>query len=1104
MSKRTVGKQADNTQEKDTNIQVVVRCREAPTRNAKSNTSIVVAPEFGQDVKIDGPTSAQTYHYDGVFGPKATQEHIYERIVSPILDEVMQGYNCTIFAYGQTGTGKTYTMEGDLDASEVDHGLAVPALPSSNGNSSDLLCHSRLSTRAGVIPRTLHNLFYALDKQSAEYYVRVSYVELYNEELRDLLASNDVPGDAAGLKVFESGTDKGIIIQGLNEMAVTSARDAVAALQAGAQRRAVAATRCNEASSRSHAIFTITVFIRERAVTAEGEDIVKLGKLNLVDLAGSENIGRSGAQDMRAREAGNINKSLLVLGRVITALVEKNSYVPYRDSKLTYIIKDSLGGRTRTCMIATISTSAANIEETVKTLKYARDAKGIRNRPVANMKVTRAEIVHDMQLQMDQLRRDLAAARDETGFYVARETYDALNADVAQARADSADWKQRVALWEAEAQRSATRIAELERAESEATARANALDARNAQLTAELARMQRDLEHQALFTRAHAHHEDALGVAARCLRRSLADASADTAALHEKVAHMGATEQRSLQSAEKAISVAEAEAAAALAAAAALGSRAAEHASARMDALQSRVGAEFESAVEAKVDAAAVALRQELESIQAALTKSSTAAQSDVGMSFASITSIVDNLQSATRTAAVECAETCASLVADITRHTSEQSGALRSSAMAAARRLLEVSTEAAREIVSRAQAESARAECEMRAAAKEQRDRDAAHAEALQRQIAQIQSDARDAAMLAVREVLDRQIVQTSSVLAESASYHANTAEQSTDTLVARSKIAPAAAIETALALAAGVETAHGDLTQRIDADALAAADAGHALAQSAVLTRDRVAARLDENASLAVSVHEETTRFTARICDKVEKLGAAAESSMTSARQSTTESVRELRGVTTKALSTWSKARNGIAGLENTQAAELTVVGAELQSCIADIAQSVRSELTAGVQATATTSDTPSSSKRYSSASWNHTLPHADILARLATNAHNVQLGWTGVPAVLDNDDDRELLPETAVDTESSSPMDVTDDAPPAAVRKRSSDVAVSPASDHVAQRPTRRPRTRTAQFSAIVDTENSDPAVLSEIDDVKLVSGIPMPRRTKRTRG
>ncbi|KAJ2334614.1 Kinesin- motor protein, partial [Coemansia sp. RSA 2673] len=448
MSKRTVGKQADNTQEKDTNIQVVVRCREAPTRNAKSNTSIVVAPEFGQDVKIDGPTSAQTYHYDGVFGPKATQEHIYERIVSPILDEVMQGYNCTIFAYGQTGTGKTYTMEGDLDASEVDHGLAVPALPSSNGNSSDLLCHSRLSTRAGVIPRTLHNLFYALDKQSAEYYVRVSYVELYNEELRDLLASNDVPGDAAGLKVFESGTDKGIIIQGLNEMAVTSARDAVAALQAGAQRRAVAATRCNEASSRSHAIFTITVFIRERAVTAEGEDIVKLGKLNLVDLAGSENIGRSGAQDMRAREAGNINKSLLVLGRVITALVEKNSYVPYRDSKLTYIIKDSLGGRTRTCMIATISTSAANIEETVKTLK-----------------------------------RDLAAARDETGFYVARETYDALNADVAQARADSADWKQRVALWEAEAQRSATRIAELERAESEATARVNALDARNAQLT---------------------------------------------------------------------------------------------------------------------------------------------------------------------------------------------------------------------------------------------------------------------------------------------------------------------------------------------------------------------------------------------------------------------------------------------------------------------------------------------------------------------------------------------------------------------------------------------------------------------------------------------
>ncbi|KAJ2342606.1 Kinesin- protein 11 [Coemansia sp. RSA 2673] len=771
--------------------------------------------------------------------------------------------------------------------------------------------------------------------------------------------------------------------------------------------------------------------------TTEDRAIEKTVRLNMVDLAGSENIGRSGVQDMQAREASNINRSLLALERVITAQANNSEHVPYRDSKLTHILKDSLGGNSRTYMIATISTPAASIEETVNTLKYAGQARGIRNRPVLNVKVTQSERVHNLELKVNQLQSELDEARDKTGLYVAHGTYKKLVADSEQARAHTNEWKQRFVLLEAE----------LGRTKSEATARANALDARNAQLTAELARM------------AHAHHEDALGVAARCLRRSLADASADTAALHEKVAHMGATEQRSLQSAEQAISVAEAEAAAALAAAAALGSRAAEHASARMDALQSRVGAEFESAVEAKVDAAAVALRQELESIQAALTESSTAAQRDVGMSFASITSIVDNLQGATRTAAVECAETCASLVADITRHTSEQSGALRSSAMAAARRLLEVSTEAAREIVGRAQAESARAECEMRAAAKEQRKRDAAHAEALQRQVAQIQSDARDAAMLAVREVLDRQIAQTSGMLVESASYHANAAEQTTDSLVARSKIAPAAAVDAALKLAVGVETTHADATKRIDADALAAANVGHALAQSAVLTRDRVAARLDENASLAVSVHEETTRFTA--CAH--------------------------------------------AGLENTQAAELTVAGAELQSCIAVIAQSVRTELAAGVQATATTNNTPLSSKRYSSATWYHTLPHADILARLANNPHNTQLDWTGVPAVHENgnDPDRELLSETAVDTESSSPMDVTDDAPLAAVRKRSSDVAVSPASDHITQRPTRQPRTRTAQFSAIADTKNSDSAGLSKIKDVKLVSGIPLPRRTKRTR-
>ncbi|KAJ2487716.1 Kinesin- motor protein [Coemansia sp. RSA 2320] len=1038
-----------------------------------------MAPEFGQDVKIIGPASEQPYHYDGVFGPKATQEHIYDQIGCPTLDNVMKGFNCTIFAYGQTGTGKTYTMEGNLNPSKAEQESSPPAFALFNGASSDPLIYSQLPVHAGLIPRTLFSLFYELDKQSADCRASVSYLELYNEELRDLLAPNESPGDAAGLKVLES--DQGVCIKNLTERAVRNAFDAILALQEGAQKRAVAPTRCNEVSSRSHAMLMVKLTIYEK--TTEDRAIEKTVRLNMVDLAGSENIGRSGVQDMQAREASNINRSLLALERVITAQANNSEHVPYRDSKLTHILKDSLGGNSRTYMIATISTPAASIEETVNTLKYAGQARGIRNRPVLNVKVTQSERVHNLELKVNQLQSELDEARDKTGLYVAHGTYKKLVADSEQARAHTNEWKQRFVLLEAE----------LGRTKSEATARANALDARNAQLTAELARM------------AHAHHEDALGVAARCLRRSLADASADTAALHEKVAHMGATEQRSLQSAEQAISVAEAEAAAALAAAAALGSRAAEHASARMDALQSRVGAEFESAVEAKVDAAAVALRQELESIQAALTKSSTAAQSDVGMSFASITSIVDNLQSATRTAAVECAETCASLVADITRHTSEQSGALRSSAMAAARRLLEVSTEAAREIVSRAQAESARAECEMRATAKEQRKRDAAHAEALQRQVAQIQSDARDAAMLAVREVLDRQIAQTSGMLVESASYHANAAEQTTDSLVARSKIAPAAAVDAALKLAVGVETTHADATKRIDADALAAANVGHALAQSAVLARDRVAARLDENASLAVSVHEETTRFTARICDKVEKLGAAAESSMTSARQSTTESVRELRGVTTKALSTWSKARNGIAGLENTQAAELTVAGAELQSCIAVIAQSVRTELAAGVQATATTNNTPLSSKRYSSATWYHTLPHADILARLANNPHNTQLDWTGVPAVHENgnDPDRELLSETAVDTESSSPMDVTDDAPLAAVRKRSSDVAVSPASDHITQRPTRQPRTRTAQFSAIADTKNSDSAGLSKIKDVKLVSGIPLPRRTKRTR-
>jgi kinesin family member 11 len=206
---------------------------------------------------------------------------------------------------------------------------------------------------AGMIPRVLFRLFNQLDESSADYSVKISYIELYNEELRDLLASDlaapvgsnqpmsmgsgsarDTTSNPGGLKIFDDTSKRGVLIQGLEEIPVKSALDALALLVKGSDRRQIAATKFNDHSSRSHSIFSITVHTKE--VSTMGDDLLRVGKLNLVDLAGSENIGRSGAENKRAREAGMINQSLLTLGRVINALVERSSHIPYRCVLITW------------------------------------------------------------------------------------------------------------------------------------------------------------------------------------------------------------------------------------------------------------------------------------------------------------------------------------------------------------------------------------------------------------------------------------------------------------------------------------------------------------------------------------------------------------------------------------------------------------------------------------------------------------------------------------------------------------------------------------------------------------------------------------------------
>ena len=327
--------------QKATNVKVAVRCRPLNAEEKRTSQPGVVACDTERGLVTvshsnTGRKLEKTYSFDHVYGMYSSQEEVFDSIARPIVEEALDGFNCTIFAYGQTGTGKTHTMEG-----------------------SDLTCPEN----AGIVPRSVKAIFDQLGGSNVEFTIRVSFLELYNEELQDLLSTDS----EKKLRLCED-VRKGLICQNLEEVNVLSEGDIFDILQRGIRLRQTAETLCNKNSSRSHSIFTLKMFIKETNV--DGEDVVRQGQLNLVDLAGSECVGRSGAKNDRAREAGNINQSLLTLGRVITALVQHESHIPYRDSKLTRLLQESLGGRAKTCIIATLSPSHLAVEETLSTLDY--------------------------------------------------------------------------------------------------------------------------------------------------------------------------------------------------------------------------------------------------------------------------------------------------------------------------------------------------------------------------------------------------------------------------------------------------------------------------------------------------------------------------------------------------------------------------------------------------------------------------------------------------------------------------------------------------------------------------------------------------------------
>ncbi|CAN2387971.1 Belongs to the TRAFAC class myosin-kinesin ATPase superfamily. Kinesin family [Pristimantis euphronides] len=337
-------------------VKVVVRCRPMNDRERELKCQTVVTMDSSRGQCFirkpeGGEETPKQFTFDGTYYMEHCTEQIYNEIAYPLVEGVTEGYNGTIFAYGQTGSGKSFSMQGVSDP---------PA-------------------QRGVIPRAFEHIFESIQcAENTKFLVRASYLEIYNEEIRDLLGE-----DTKQKLELKEHPDKGVYVRALSQHMVHSVAECEKIMDTGWKNRSVGYTLMNKDSSRSHSIFTIAI---ELCTTDEsGEDHLRAGKLNLVDLAGSERQSKTGATGERLKEATKINLSLSALGNVISALVDgKSKHIPYRDSKLTRMLQDSLGGNTKTLMVACLSPADNNYDETLSTLRYANRAKNIKNKPRIN------------------------------------------------------------------------------------------------------------------------------------------------------------------------------------------------------------------------------------------------------------------------------------------------------------------------------------------------------------------------------------------------------------------------------------------------------------------------------------------------------------------------------------------------------------------------------------------------------------------------------------------------------------------------------------------------------------------------------------------------
>lgn len=344
-----------------------------------------------KSLQLETKPFPKQFAFDSVIDEEQTQDAVFEDIGKPLSAKLLQGYNCALIAYGQTGAGKTYTMQGG--ASEM-----------------GLLSTEELTREAsrGIIPRCLEHIFQQVEEMKASSEIksiqlRCSYVQIYNEHIQDLFCQDPSGSCASALNIREDPV-QGTFVEGVEILDVSSAYETYEAFCRGSKNRVVGMTAMNTESSRSHSVFILTC-----NVTKSDEHTIQTtsASLFLTDLAGSERQKATQTDGIRLKEATNINKSLSALGNVIKALTTHTSHIPYRDSKLTFLLKNALGGNSFCSIVACISPALRNLEETMSTLQFAQRAKLVRNCAEINVQ---SSIIDPAALQAenDRLREQLA------------------------------------------------------------------------------------------------------------------------------------------------------------------------------------------------------------------------------------------------------------------------------------------------------------------------------------------------------------------------------------------------------------------------------------------------------------------------------------------------------------------------------------------------------------------------------------------------------------------------------------------------------------------------------------------------------------------------